>query len=155
MFVAQGASGWGANSPGVFEIYTFTPYSSSNYNGFAPLASTEVNFRRTLHAASPSVGTPVVEQGYATLEQYVAATGQDQDSIIISANDFRDLSLPDMSDMQALYYPDDFDLRLHSDSAGVDAGMILPNLNDGFEGAGPDLGAYEGDLAIPHYGPRL
>ncbi len=154
LFVAQGASGWGPDSPGVFEISTFTPYSSSNYNGFAPMASTEINFRRTLHSASPTVGTPTAGEGYATLEQYRSATGQDQNSIIISVNDFRDLTLPDMNDMQALYNPEDFDLRLRPDSSAIDAGMVLPNVNNNFDGVGPDLGAYEGDQDIPQYGPR-
>jgi hypothetical protein len=46
------------------------------------------------------------------------------------------------------------DLRLAADSGAVDAGEVLPGLNDGFQGRRPDLGAYElGDL-LPHYGPR-
>ena len=36
----------------------------------------------------------------------------------------------------------------------VDAGEVLPNMNDGFSGNGPDLGAYEIGRALPHYGPR-
>jgi hypothetical protein len=36
----------------------------------------------------------------------------------------------------------------------VNAGEVLPNINDGFSGNGPDLGAYEIGQALPHYGPR-
>lgn len=36
----------------------------------------------------------------------------------------------------------------------VDAGQSLPNINDGFSGAAPDLGAFEIGQALPHYGPR-
>jgi hypothetical protein len=36
----------------------------------------------------------------------------------------------------------------------IDAGAILPNVNDGFLGAAPDLGAYEYGQPLPHYGPR-
>jgi parallel beta helix pectate lyase-like protein len=36
----------------------------------------------------------------------------------------------------------------------VDAGMILPNIDDDFVGTAPDLGAYELGLPLPIYGPR-
>lgn len=45
-------------------------------------------------------------------------------------------------------------LTLRAGSAAIDAGRILPNINDGFEGAAPDLGAYEAGVPPPHYGPR-
>jgi hypothetical protein len=38
--------------------------------------------------------------------------------------------------------------------AAVDAGAILPNINDGFIGSAPDLGAFEFGQAPPSYGPR-
>lgn len=46
------------------------------------------------------------------------------------------------------------DLRLQDGSAAVDRGVVLPNINDGFVGAAPDLGAYEVGAALPPYGPR-
>lgn len=46
------------------------------------------------------------------------------------------------------------DLRLAEGSAAVDVGVALPNINDGFAGAAPDLGAYELGGALPPYGPR-
>ena len=48
----------------------------------------------------------------------------------------------------------DNDVRLASDSKAIDAGVRLHNINDDFEGEGPDLGAYELGQSIPHYGPR-
>ena len=36
----------------------------------------------------------------------------------------------------------------------VDKALRLPNINDDFRGAGPDLGAYEAGQAMPVYGPR-
>jgi hypothetical protein len=32
--------------------------------------------------------------------------------------------------------------------------MKLPNVNDGFRGAGADIGAFEAGQPLPHYGPR-
>ena len=36
----------------------------------------------------------------------------------------------------------------------VDRGVPLPNVNDGFAGRAPDLGALETGRPLPHYGPR-
>ncbi|MCC6874383.1 MAG: hypothetical protein IT378_08790, partial [Sandaracinaceae bacterium] len=46
------------------------------------------------------------------------------------------------------------DLRLAAGTAAVDRGIVLANINDGFGGAAPDLGAYELGSELPHYGPR-
>jgi hypothetical protein len=45
-------------------------------------------------------------------------------------------------------------LRLRPGTAAVDAGQVLPGINDGFAGKAPDLGAYELGSPPPHYGPR-
>jgi hypothetical protein len=45
-------------------------------------------------------------------------------------------------------------MTLIAGCAAVDAGAILPNINDGFVGAAPDLGAYELGQPVPTYGPR-
>jgi hypothetical protein len=46
------------------------------------------------------------------------------------------------------------DVTLASTSNAIDKGLVLANLNDGFTGAGPDLGAFEIGCAVPIYGPR-
>ena len=46
------------------------------------------------------------------------------------------------------------DLRLDPASRAVDAGVVLPNFNDGFAGKAPDLGCCELGQPLPHYGPR-
>ena len=46
------------------------------------------------------------------------------------------------------------DLRLAPDTEAIDAGVVMPGLNDGFKGKAPDLGAYELGQDLPHYGPR-
>jgi hypothetical protein len=43
---------------------------------------------------------------------------------------------------------------LRAGTNAVDAGVRLPNVNDGFAGAGPDLGAIELGATPPRYGPR-
>jgi hypothetical protein len=46
------------------------------------------------------------------------------------------------------------DLRPRAGAPVVDAGIRLPNINDGYQGAGPDIGADEAGQPLPHYGPR-
>ncbi len=36
----------------------------------------------------------------------------------------------------------------------IDKACILPNVNDDFTGAGPDIGPYEFGIPLPCYGPR-
>jgi hypothetical protein len=45
-------------------------------------------------------------------------------------------------------------LTLKPDGGAVDAGDVLPNINDDFIGKAPDLGAHEVGNPLPHYGPR-
>ena len=45
-------------------------------------------------------------------------------------------------------------MTLTAGCAAVDAGAILPNINDGFIGSAPDLGAFERGQPPPSYGPR-
>ena len=46
------------------------------------------------------------------------------------------------------------DLRLKDDAKAIDAGVHIPNINDGYNGKAPDCGAYEFGQRAPHYGPR-
>jgi hypothetical protein len=46
------------------------------------------------------------------------------------------------------------DLRLAPGTEAIDAGVVMPGLNDRFKGKAPDLGAYELGQDLPQYGPR-
>ncbi|MFC2076896.1 right-handed parallel beta-helix repeat-containing protein [candidate division KSB1 bacterium] len=46
------------------------------------------------------------------------------------------------------------DLRPVPGSTVVDSGFPLANINDGFKGSAPDIGAYEAGQELPLYGPR-
>jgi hypothetical protein len=48
----------------------------------------------------------------------------------------------------------DLNFQLKTGSKAVDAGVRLPNVNDGFAGKAPDLGALEAGQPAPVYGPR-
>ncbi len=53
------------------------------------------------------------------------------------------------------YYYQPQDLRPSpSCTSIVDKALAIPNINDDFSGAGPDIGAYEAGRDLPAYGPR-
>ena len=64
------------------------------------------------------------------------------------------LDAQDIRAVQKVYKAEDFDFRLKPASAAVDRGIALPNVNDGFTGQAPDLGALEVGRPLPHFGPR-
>ena len=150
LIIAQGAM-----EP-VFTVGTFTNYSTSDYNGFRPNPGAAVSFQWNsppFDVASDYVKAPVVRR-YKTLAEFSQATGQDKHSVLVDYDIFVNVTKPDMNDPQRLYDPARFDFRLKPGSAAVDAGVVLPNINDGFTGRAPDLGAFEIDRPLPHYGPR-
>lgn len=57
-------------------------------------------------------------------------------------------------DLTKQFVPTAHDLRLGGGSEAIDAGDLLPGINDGYAGNAPDLGAYEYGSSLPHYGPR-
>jgi hypothetical protein len=138
LIMAQGAY------PEVFSMDTPTRYSSSDYNGFAvnPGAATSFGWN-----------APDTVRRFASLSDYASATGQDTHSILLDYDSFNGATKPTLS-LDALYKPSDFDLRLRASSPAIDAAVPLPNVNDGYTGKAPDLGAYEHGTPPTHYGPR-
>jgi hypothetical protein len=129
--------------PAIFSVNTSTPYSSSDYNGFRPNPDAKASFQWN-GAAFP------------TLAGYARATQQDQHSITLDYDVF--VNVPkldrDPKTVQRLYDFKDYDFRLKQDSAASDRGVVIPNVNDGFVGKAPDLGALESGQPLPTYGPR-
>ena len=150
----------------ILNLRTFTSYSDSDYNGFYPNPGAATSFEWT----SPDFATPadysgkLVTRTFKTLKEYQDATKQDQHSVLVGYGIFVNAKTPDKNDPQHLYSPEEFDFRLqlpltagqtqfHVNPA-IDAGVVLPTINDDFTGKAPDLGAYELDRPVPHYGPR-
>lgn len=144
-------------------LYTYTAYSSFDYNGYrkrdpfigwhAPKDGEMYDFSND-HSASR----------YSSIESFSKATGQERNGIEVDYDIFINASPPEFAQFRErlgslgkvfpIYHPAEFDFRLHPLSKAVDAGCILPNVNDGFAGKAPDLGAYESGQDLPHYGPR-
>ncbi|MCP5145499.1 MAG: hypothetical protein H6978_11880 [Gammaproteobacteria bacterium] len=142
--------------PAVFAVQTYTNYSSSDYNGFRPNPESDTAFE--WHAPPKDIPArydqPPVAQRFKSFAAYRRATGQDQHSVLLDYDIFVNARMPDFNDPTRLYKPDEVDLQLKAGAGAIDAGVALPNINDGFNGSAPDLGAYEYGQPMPHYGPR-
>ena len=150
LFLAQGAAG------PVFSVDTFTPWSTSDYNGYRPNPGGADAFEwGTSPAGQPiDYAKPPPLQKFATLKAFSDATGQEQHSVLVDYDVFVKAQAPDKSDLRRIYKSADFDFRLRPGSAAIDAGVVIPNITDGYTGKAPDLGAYELGAPLPLYGPR-
>ncbi len=150
LILGQGA--W----PEIFSVETFTPWTSSDFNGFGPAGTGPSVFGWTAPVASAdyTAGGARPAQTFATLKAYAERTGQDSHSRMVDWSVFQKASPPAAGDPTRLYRPEDFNFSLREGSAAIDAGMPLPGITDGFAGKAPDLGAIEFGRAAPTYGPR-
>jgi hypothetical protein len=151
-------------APAILSVNTFTSYTSSDYNGFRVNPGAKSAFEWSAPASgmvadftAPEHDAKLTTQRFASLAEYVAATGQDKHSVAVDYDVFvnvRRLDAQDAASVQKLYKADELDFRLKPGSAAVDRGLSLPTVTDGFAGRAPDLGALEVGQAVPHYGPR-
>jgi hypothetical protein len=155
----------GENSaPAIFSVTTFTSYTSSDYNGFRPNPGAEFAFQWSAPKAGvradyagPDHRPDLESRRFTSLEQYSAATNQDRHSLLVDYDVFVRVPMLDAQDsrtIQKVYKAEDFDFSLRDTAAAIDRGVVLPNVNDGFAGRAPDLGALESGRPAPHYGPR-
>jgi hypothetical protein len=92
-------------------------------------------------------------QVYESFEGFRRGSGIERHSVLLGSSAFAS-GLEAPADHRDRFPLTVNDLRLAAGSEAVDAGVVLPNVNDGYEGPAPDLGAYELGEALPHYGPR-
>ena len=150
--------------PVLFDVTTFTSYTTSDYNGFRPNPGAQTSFQWNSPGAGVTADfagpghTPKLEtRRYATIDAYQQATGQDRHSVLVDYDIFVNVPRLDRNDrknVQRVYRAEEFDFRLKPGSAAVDRGIVLPTVSDRFRGQAPDLGAIEEGEAPPHYGPR-
>jgi hypothetical protein len=155
----------GQNSaPAILSVNTFTSYTSSDYNGFRVNPGAQAAFEWAAPPAGvisdftgPGHEAKLQRKRFASLSDYVSATGQDRHSVAVDYDVFvnvRRLDAQDTASVQKLYKADEFDFRLKPASAAVDKGVPLATVTEGFAGRAPDLGALEVGQPMPQYGPR-
>jgi hypothetical protein len=136
-------------------LNTFTGYSSSDYNAFLAGGRAKAAFSWRAPQAVPAeydAERPI--RSFSTLADFSRETGQDAHSVPVEYDVFQSLRPADPAAPTRVYDPASVDVRLKPDAAVIDRGVALPNVNDGFSGRGPDLGALEVGQPTPHYGPR-
>ncbi len=134
-----------------------TSYSTSDFNGYhrnpgensyrwvAPSAGQLTDYSITISKDGKS---------FSDLKSLSESTGLEKNSIETDYDIFKNLLPPDPLKPSLVYHAVDLDFTLKSGSPAVDAGTLLPNINDGFSGKAPDLGALESGMTEPVYGPR-
>jgi hypothetical protein len=93
-------------------------------------------------------------RGYETLEGFREGTGMERHGVWLGEGSPFAAGVQAPRDYREQFPLGVNDLRPAAESAAIDAGEVLPNVNDGYAGEGPDLGAYEHGEAMPGYGAR-
>jgi len=141
---------------GIMTWANATDAYSSDYNGFRPNRGVREQYRwlgpqRGERKYEPQPGD---WQSFATLAELRAASGQEAHGLEVDFDCFERLRPPDPASRHAVYHAVDLDFRLKPGSKPVDAGVVLPTINDDFAGQAPDLGALEVGKPPPLYGSR-
>jgi hypothetical protein len=148
----------GRDTPGrgILTLANATDVYSTDYNGYRPNKDVSSQYR----FLGPKKGQRLYEprkedwQEFPTLAAFSAATGQETHSMEVDFDIFERLAPPDPSKRHAVYHAMDLNFRIKSGSKVVDAGQVIPTVNEDFLGRAPDLGALEAGMPEPHYGPR-
>jgi hypothetical protein len=141
---------------GIYFMDTYTSYTTSDYNGFRPNEGFDAQFMWLSPAggALRDYKNPRELHSFKTLQELCKALGQECHGIMIDYDIFQNVKKADLKDFSRVFGRDELDFQLKPNSVAVDAGCILPNVNDGFVGKGPDLGALEVGLPLPIWGPH-
>jgi hypothetical protein len=130
---------------------------SSDYNGFRPNRNARAQYTWLGPAAGTTAYVPKESdwKTFATLAEMQKATGQETHGVEVDYDIFENLAPPDPAPGRRyhVYHSMDLNFRLKAGSKAVDAGAVLPTVNDDFTGKAPDLGALEQGQKEPQYGP--
>jgi hypothetical protein len=96
-------------------------------------------------------GNFVLSSSYSNLADVIARSPHETNGRILSSQSFPSLAGPG-PDYTTFLAP--ADVTLNAASNAVNAGLVIPNINDAFLGGAPDLGAWESGRPAPVYGVR-
>jgi hypothetical protein len=148
--------GWDERRP-VLSGTTFTTYSSLDYNGYAKknISATNFRWRYPTHDSLNHVDEKQLKFfEFNSLKEFRKSTGFESHGIEVDPLDLMNVPMPDASQKGLIYQSAGYDFRLRPKSKAIDAGVVLPNINDNFSGKAPDMGALEREQPVPVYGPR-
>ncbi|NBO64193.1 MAG: hypothetical protein EBU88_05005 [Acidobacteria bacterium] len=136
---------------------TYTSYTSFDYNGWRPNPGDQPQFLWGEPGASLKQDFSLTASGlvkFRTLAEFQRETGQEKHGRLVDYDAFRRVQPPDPAQPHRVYAAGEFDFSLNPEGQAVDAGCIIPNINDRYVGRAPDLGALEAGQPAPVYGPR-
>jgi hypothetical protein len=141
---------------GIMTWANATANYSSDYNGYRPNRGVTSQYKWLAPASGKTAYEPKDTDWriFPTLSAFQKATGQEAHGIELDYDVFEHLTPPDFAQRYRVYHAMDLNFRLNAKGRAIDAGVLLPTINDSFTGRAPDLGAIELNEPEPHYGPR-
>lgn len=129
----------------------------TDYNGYLAGADAPGAFVRVSPGASSAGGQVRAGalDGFPTLQEWTAATGNDGHSRMIDFSVFADLEPADPEFLDQIYDPESLSFVLREGGMAIDRGVPLASVTEVFSGLAPDLGAIEFGQQHVHYGPRV
>jgi hypothetical protein len=148
----------GRDTPGrgILRLANATDEFSTDYNGYRPNRGVKDQYAFLGPRKGQRLYEPTIDnwQMFGSLSDLRAATGQETHSVEVDFDIFEKMTPPDPGQRHAVYHAMDLNFSLKPSSKAVDAGVVIPTVNEVFEGKAPDLGALEVGARAPHYGPR-
>ena len=146
----------GTNHPRkpVLRQLNHTSYSSTDYNGYRVNDNGMPKFMWGAPKGKMHDFESVENGEFRSLEEFRRKAGQEENGMLVDTDIFEKMILPDPATPHVGYASDSVDFRLRRGSAAVDAGLAMSNINDGYSGSAPDLGALELGAEAVVYGPR-
>lgn len=141
---------------GIMAWANATETYSSDYNGYRPNKGVDKQYWWLAPARGRSAYDASAEswKSFATLAELRAATGQEAHGVELDFDIFERMTPPDPAGRHSVYHSMDLNYNLKAGGKAIDAGVLIPTINEGFTGKAPDLGALEFGKPAPKYGPR-
>jgi hypothetical protein len=140
-----------------FVATTLTDYSTLDFNGYRWKKHAQPSYRwryPATQAMNHADESEMTLHEMKDLEEFSAITGHEIHGVELDYDIFENVIKPDPGKRGYVFQLEGYDFRLREGSKAIDAGILLPNINDNFNGKSADLGAIEFGEAIFPYGPR-
>jgi hypothetical protein len=148
----------GRDTPGrgILRLANATDDFSTDYNGYRPNRGVKDQYAFLGPKKGQRLYEPTIDnwQMFERLSSFRAATGQEMHSLEVDFDIFEKVTPPDPGQRHAVYHAMDLNFALKPASKAVDAGVVIPTVNEVFSGNAPDLGAVEVGAPPLQYGPR-
>jgi hypothetical protein len=135
---------------------TYTKYSTMDYNGYRIKNSkTQFRWRYPRHdSLNHSSDRELSFLDFASITEFRANIGYESHGLQFEGNIFQHVPMPEAGRPGHIYQVEGYDFQLKKSAKAIDAGCVLPNVNDTYDGKAPDLGAVESGREPLQYGPR-